>query len=273
MVRVIYLKYFFVIVLFAFFSLCLHGCNNARIRLDDQQTIVVAIASSLSDVMSEIRTEFIGSYPNVNVVFNAASSGILAQQIEQNAPIDIFASADLKIIQELINQQKINPQTNKIFAQNHLVLAAVKNSTLNVESLEELVSDEINKIALGNPKLVPAGNYAKNALRRSPSNQDLYRTLNLQQKLVFTENVRQVLTYVETQSVDAGFIYQTDLQHSQAVSQLLALDSEQTGEISYAIAPIQKTINKTGTQEFIDFVLSPQGQEIIAEYGFWMATD
>ncbi|OKH19565.1 molybdate ABC transporter substrate-binding protein [[Limnothrix rosea] IAM M-220] len=273
MVRFSSFKYFVLIILFLFFALCIYGCNFNRFRLHDQRVVVVAIASSLGDVMAEIKTEFLAKYPEVNLVFNVASSGVLAQQIRQNAPVDIFASADLSLIQRLIDEKKISSKDNKIFAHNRLVLAASTQSEIKLSSLDSLVKTDIQKIALGNPNSVPAGRYAKNALGRSPSMPNLYESLQKQQKLVFGENVRQVLAYLENQVADVGFIYQTDLRPTSKARSLLILDPKLTGEISYGIAPIQQGLKKVGTQNFIDFVLSPQGQQIIKEYGFLALRD
>ena len=234
---------------------------------------MVAIASSLSDVMSEVRTEFIAENPEIEIVFNTASSGILAQQIEQNAPIDIFASADLSLIEDLIDHQKITPKSSRIFAQNTLVLASSLNSELKLGSLDDLLDRQVSRIALGNPNLVPAGNYAKVALGRSPTEENLYRTLEQDRKLVFAENVRQVLAYLEAQAVDVGFIYKTDLRQTYDVQEVLSLSSEKTGEISYAIAPVSHNQTKNIAKQFIDFILSEKGQEIISDYGFLKAMD
>ena len=223
----------------------------------------MAIASSLSDVMADIREEFLKQYPYTQITFNTASSGVLAKQIQQNAPVDIFASADIELVKNLVPSQDI-----EIFAQNQLVLATSTASAITIQSLEELDNPEIQTIALGNPNSVPAGKYAQIALGRSPLNLDLYQRLQEQNKLVFGENVRQVLAYLESQVAEVGFIYQTDLQQSQKVKSLLTLDSALTGEINLAIAIVNPTAEKLATREFIDFTLSGEGQKVIEQHGF-----
>lgn len=249
---------------------------NACAPLPEDQIITVAIASSLSNVMTEIKTEFNEKYPGVNLQFTQAASGILAQQIRQGAPIDIFASADIDQVKILAEQGKIKSQNIDIFAKNQLILAQRKDSKIRVKSLNDLRDRAIQKVAIGNPKTVPAGKYARYALERSPNFEDdksLYQLLIDREKIVFAENVTQILGYLENRDVDVGFVYQTDVQQSPNLASVLPLDTAFTGEILYAIAPIVTSPSQAEAKSFINFILSDQGQTILQKYGFLTTRD
>ncbi len=250
----------------------MNACTQLPKDQPKNHVLTVAIASSLSDVMTEVKTKFNEQYPDIKIQFNQAASGVLAQQINQQAPIDVFASADVETIQKLVDQQKIQAEKVHIFAQNQLVLAQLKDSEIEIQSLEDLTHSAIRKVAMGNPKTVPAGKYAQNALQNI-NGKNLYQQLIDRQKIVFAENVRQILTYLENREVEAGFIYQTDLNQAPELKSIFVLDTKLTGEILYAIAPIMSSPNQGDAQSLIDFILSDQGETILQKYGFLTARD
>jgi len=235
-----------------------------------KQVCIVAIAASLSDVMGEIQTEFVATYPEIEIQTNIAASGTLQRQIEQQAPIDVFASAALEPVESLVKQNLIQASAVRIFATNQLVLIQANDSPEPLNSLQDLAQPSIKRIAMGNPKTVPAGKYAENALGRSP---DLYNALQQSNKLVFGENVRQVLTYVLNRDVDAGFVYRTDILSQSDLRIIEALDPSFTGEISYAIASLKNASNPKVAATFIEFVTGQKGQAILEKYGFFPPKD
>lgn len=259
------LRYFAVGIVFALL-LGLYSCFSAV----NKSTLVVAIASSLTDVMAEVRTEFQAQYPDISIQFNTAASGTLQRQIEQRAPIDIFASAALEPIQSLVQKDFISPESIRIFAQNQLVLIQTKDSKPRLKTLTDLGVNDVQKIAMGNPKTVPAGKYTANLLEKYPQ---LYQQLQKGQKIVFAENVRQVLTYVQNQAVVAGFVYRTDILQQSDLEIIESFPEALIAPIVYAIAPIKASPSPTQAQLFIDFVLGEQGQIILQRYGFLSPKD
>ncbi|ANV84139.1 molybdate ABC transporter substrate-binding protein [Picosynechococcus sp. PCC 7003] len=237
---------------------------------NSQPTLVVAIAASLTDVMAEIRAEFQAQHPDISIQFNTAASGTLQRQIEQQAPIDIFASAALEPVESLAQKGFVETEAIRIFAKNQLVLIQNQQSQPQLNHLEDLADEDVPKVALGNPKTVPAGKYAANLLEKYPQ---LYETLEQSQKLVFGENVRQVLTYVQNQSVTAGFVYQTDIFQQSNLRVIESFSPELTDSILYAIAPIKTSLHQSQGQLFIDFILGQQSQAILQKYGFLSPRD
>ena len=256
----------FVLGLITALLIGLYSCSLGN----SQPALVVAIAASLTDVMAELRTEFQIQHPDIAIQFNTAASGTLQRQIEQQAPIDIFASAALEPLESLAQKEFVAAEAIRIFAENQLVLIQNQQNQPQLNRLADLATEEVSKVALGNPKTVPAGRYAANLLEKYPQ---LYQTLEESQKLVFGENVRQVLTYVQNQSVTAGFVYQTDIFQQSNLRVIESFPAELTGSILYAIAPIKASLNQAQGQLFIDFILGQQGQAILQKYGFLSPRD
>lgn len=203
--------------------------------------------------MKDAGEQFQKNHPEVKINFNFAASGILETQIEQGASVDIFASASQKEIDLLEEKGLIVRSTRTNFTTNKLVIIAP--SRLTVEELKNL-----DKIAIGDPKTVPAGRYAQTFLE----NAGIYEMLKF--KLIFAENVRQVLYYVEREEVDAGFVYLSDtLKSNMTVS---PINESLYPQIVYPIAVINDSRQPEISRQFIDYLQSNEGQTILKKYGF-----
>jgi len=215
--------------------------------------IMFSAASSLQDAMKDIGGEFQKNHPEVKINFNFAASGVLEKQIEQGAPVDIFASASQKEINLLEEKGLIVRSTRTNFTRNKLVIIAPFR--LTIEELKNL-----DKIATGDPKTVPAGVYAQTFME----NAGIYEMLK--PKLIPAENVRQVLDYVERKEVDAGFVYFSDtLKSNMSVS---PINESLYPPIVYPIAVINDSQQPEISQQFIDYLQSTEGQTILQKYGF-----
>ena len=221
--------------------------------------LVVSAAASLTNAFEEIKALFEKANPGTTLVFNFAASGALLKQMEQGAPVDVFASAD----QETMDKAAalIDAPTRVDFAGNALVLVVPAEGGQAVSDPKELQGDGFKLIAIGNPESVPVGRYAKGALTAA----GLYDALT--PKFVLAENVRQALDYVARGEVQAGFVYATDAAvRTDKVK--VALEVAGHKPISYPIALLQASGSKDKGQAFIDFVKSAEGQAVLAKYGF-----
>lgn len=227
-----------------------------------KKDILVSAAASLKEAFTEMGHDFEGKN-NVKVSFNFAASGQLKAQIEGGAPVDVFASAALADMDALEKKGLIEPNSKENFAKNVIVLAQNVNSKIQIKKVEELAKPEtFGKIAMGNPDTVPAGRYAKESLT-------FYKVFDsIKDKLVFGENVRQVLDYISRNEVDAGFVFLTDALTDKNVRKVLELPENSHKPIIYPIAVIKASKNLKISKEFIKFSMSHEGKAILKKYGF-----
>jgi molybdate transport system substrate-binding protein len=234
--------------------------GSTHLVLADQE-LTVSAAASLTNAFPEIGKHFESANPGTKVHFNFAASGPLLQQIEQGAPVDVFASADQKTMDQAKEKNLILDGSRKDFVSNKLVLIAPTTSKLPITGLQDLSSKDVSKIALGNPETVPAGRYTREVL----TNEGLWESLSA--KFIPGDSVRQVLDYVSRGEVDAGFVFATDAAVAKDKVRIIAT-MEKHKPILYPIAVVVATSKKELSQRFIDMVLSREGQEILSKYGF-----
>lgn len=226
-------------------------------------TIMVSAASTLTEAFTDIAREFEAAHPGTKVELNLASSGTLREQIESGAPVDVFASASQDHMNILSKKRMIEEASRKNFATNTLVMVvSEKNGSKTPKTLEDLNVGSIEKIAMGIPESSPAGKYAKQALV------DAGLWEKVKDKIIFAETVKQVLSYVETGEVDAGFVFITDAESGQKDTYEIAFTVPVNESISYPIAVVNASENKEEAQEFVDFVTGTRGQETLKKYGF-----
>jgi molybdate transport system substrate-binding protein len=224
--------------------------------------ILVSAAISLKNAFEDIGSIY-EKRTGIKVRFNMGASGLLQKQIESGAPVDVFASAGEKQMDELQSRGLIMADTRRNFARNVLVLVVAPQSKLPIHSFADLGRSEVTRIAIGNPKTVPAGQYAQEAL----TNLKLWD--KLQARFVLAENARQVLDYVLRGETDAGLVYASDASavHGQApIAAYAPKDSH--SPILYPIAVVNDTKARNNAQRFIDLTLSAEGQAVLKKYGF-----
>ena len=249
----------FVIVLIFFVGLVF----IPEITAQSTYEITISAAISLKNAFEDIGRIFQEKNPGGRLLFNFGGSGDLARQIEAGAPVDVFASAAQKDMDDLDQKDMIVKGTRKDFARNSLVLITPAKSAMQLTSLNDLRRGEIQKIAIGNPKTVPAGRYAEEVLRHF----NLWDILR--DKLIFAENVRQVLDYVVRGEVDAGMVYSTDaLVRAKEVKIVSEAPIESHQPIIYPIAIVKGSKKEGLAKEFIDVVTSREGEKILERYGF-----
>src|SRR5262249_27011613 len=167
------------------------------------QEVTLSVAISLKEVTEDLGRSFMASHPGVTLRYNFGASGDLQKQIEAGAPVDVFLSAAQRQMDDLEKQNLIITSSRRAFARNVLVVVKPADSSLDLSKTSDLLNAKITRIAIGQPKTVPAGQYAEESLR------SLGVWDSVQPKLVFAENVRQVLEYVGRGEVEAGFVYTT----------------------------------------------------------------
>lgn len=224
------------------------------------QPVNLSVAASMTDAFKEIMTGFSAVHPGVRLRPNFASSGSLAKQIEQGAPADIYVSANPKWMNYLLEKKMIAPGTDRIFAYNKLVFVGEKKSA--GVSLAGLV--RLDRIALGSPRSVPAGQYARQAMDRA----GIYAVLEQAKKLVMAKDVRQALLYADRGEVDGAFVYRTDALLAVDAKVLFTVPDELYDRVSYPIAMTIPGAQKAMATAFYDYMGSPEAIAILGKYGF-----
>lgn len=225
------------------------------------QELVVSAAASLTNAFQAMGKAFELVTPGAKLTFNFAASGPLLAQIQQGAPVDVFASADEETMNRAATARLLTDGTRFDFAQNTLVLIVPASSTASSQTLKELVGPAFKRIAAGTPASVPAGRYTMDAVQQAGLGADL------QPKWIYGESVRQVLNYVVRGEVDAGFVYRTDAAIEKDKTRIL-FTVPTTTPVLYPIAQVATSKNAALGHDFIGFVRGTQGQSILAQYGF-----
>lgn len=225
------------------------------------ERLTVSAAASLTNAFSETGEAFGTAEPGATVDFNFGPSGSLLQQIDQGAPVDVFACADRETMDRAESLGLIDRPSRRYFAANRLVLAVSGQTPSPVRSLQDLGKPVVRRVALGNPEFVPAGRYARQVLEDS----GLWPALG--EKLVLGVTVRQVLDYLARGEVDAGFVFATDVAVSRG--KVLAVEEVRPRDaVRYPIAVVAGSPRRAAAQRFVDFVAGPEGRAILARHGF-----
>lgn len=224
--------------------------------------ITVSAAVSLKESFESIAKIYEEKNPDDKVDFNFGGSGALLQQIKNGAPADVFASADLKSMKDAEEANLVLDSKSTVFVKNELVAIVPIKSDKSIDNLDDLKKDDFKQIALGNPDTVPAGRYTNAAFEAAEISDDV------KDKLIYSQNVRQVLEYVASEHVDIGFVYGTDAQTQEGKRTKRIYEVELENPVLYPIAVLANADHKEEAQKFIDLVLSDEGQAVLQEAGF-----
>jgi molybdate transport system substrate-binding protein len=194
------------------------------------------------------------------ISFNFGASGILAGQVQQGAPVDLFISADRANVERLVAAKAA--ERVQVVAGNVLVLVESKNSLVGMKQISDVT--KARRLALGEPRVVPAGAYAREALEALK----LWDELEKAGKLVTCENVAQVLTLVNRGEVEAGFVYRTDVVPGSQVRIVAEVEASLHGKIEYVSAVVSASKNKTGAEKAQAALGREKVKALLKEQGF-----
>ena len=257
-----------ILVMFCLLTVVFAGCGNASQenssqKTEKQQEVYIIAAASMTDAIKEIGANYEKEHPNVKLTYNFGSSGALQTQIEQGAPADVFISAAQKQMNALDEKGLIDKFTRKDLLENKVVLIVPKDSELSLNNFADVATDKVNKIALGEPKAVPVGQYSEEIF----SNLKILDAMK--QKAVYASDVRQVLGWVETGEVDCGIVYATDAAISDKVKVLMEAPENTHKPVVYPIAMVNSSKNPDVAKDFIVYLSQDAQKNILAKYGFF----
>jgi len=250
-------------VAFAAFVLalaCVTACKDkSNTATTTNGELTVAAASDLTPAFEEIGREFEAAN-KTKVIFTFGSTGMLTRQIENGAPVDLFAAANVSYIDELDKKGLIIPDSRAIYARGRITLWTSETSNIRLQGIADLARPEVMRIAIANPDHAPYGLAAKQALESA----GIWE--RVKSKLVFGDNIRQTFQYAETGNVDVAIISLSLSIESRGRWTLIPEELHQP--IDQGLGILKTTKNEKAARAFAAFLVGPKGQAIMKKYGF-----
>jgi molybdate transport system substrate-binding protein len=239
----------------------LSGCRARTARNGEKPSpeIVVAAAANLTDAFQELSRRF-SDQTGIRVILSFGGTADLAKQIENGAPFDVFAAADSAHVEALEQKGLLTPGTRALYARGSLVLWVPAGSTINVERVEDLKRREVERIAIAKPNIAPYGQAAVETLRT------LKMWDQVEPKVVYGMNVSQVKQFVSSGNAEAGFLPRALVRPGEG--KYIEIGEELHRPIDQALGVIKASDKQDAARRFADFVLSPEGQLVLKEFGY-----
>jgi molybdate transport system substrate-binding protein len=220
--------------------------------------VKIFAAASLKEAITEICAAFKKTAPKTSFFNNFGSSGALSRQLENGAPADIFASANQGWSDYLTSKSLLDKKSANLLAYNELVFAGKHNP--KISSIQDL--PRLERVAIGSPRSVPAGEYAMEALNKAGLES------KMRGKLVMARDVRECLMYAERNEVEGAFIYKTDLRQARQASLLFVVPQELYPKVTYTVALTVSGAANAEAKAFHRFLQSPLAKSILKKHGF-----
>jgi len=258
-----------ILVLLIAFAFAFTGCGGQAEEAapvvegpsDEAVEVNISAAASLTDALTEIQTEY-AKESNAILQFNFAGSGALQKQIEEGAPCDLFISASKANMDALEEAGLIVADSRKNMLGNTLTLVAAAEKADLIKGYETLATADAASVSIGTPDSVPAGKYAQQAL------ENLGIWDQIQDKLVFAKDVRQVLEYVDTGNVDCGLVYKSDTLAMETGVVVMDMPEDSHDPIVYPAALIKDSAQSEAAAKFYEFLQTDLAKGIFEKYGF-----
>jgi molybdate transport system substrate-binding protein len=243
------------------FLTMISGCAREKATEDqqNQREITVAAAANLTDSFAEVAKAFTAD-TGIRVTFSFGGTADLAKQIENGAPFDIFASADVANVDRLDRQGLLTPGTRALYARGRLVLWIPPGSNVQISSLEDIVHADVDRIGIAKPDIAPYGRAAVESLN------SLGLWSQVQPKVVYGENVMQVKQYAATGNVEAAFIPLSLVKPNEG--RYIEVVDRLHPPIDQAIGVVKASSKQQAARQFVTFILSDKGQAILERYGY-----
>lgn len=238
---------------------CAIACKDRSVTNPASNELTVAAASDLTPAFEELGRAFESTY-KTKVVFVFGSTGLLTKQIENGAPMDLFAAASMSYIDELDQKGLIISDSKAIYARGRITLWTPADSNLRLEGIKDLARPEVMRIAIANPDHAPYGLAARQALE-SAGIWDAVKP-----KLVYGDNIRQTLQYAQTGNVDVAIVALS--LSTQSRGRWSLIPEELHKPLDQGLAIIKTTKKEKDARAFAAFLAGPQGQAIMKKYGF-----
>ena len=223
--------------------------------------ITVSAAVSLTDALTAVAEQY-GRTGGGTVRFNFGASNVLARQIVNGAPVDLFISADVAQMDVVAKAGLLKDQSRVNLLSNQLAVVVPNDRQRTFEGIKDLASQAYRRIAIGDPEAVPAGVYAKEYLEH----EGLWATIA--PRVVPSSSVRAALAAVESGAADAAIVYRTDARISTRASIAWVVPADRGPKVVYPAAIVGTSGQVADSQRFLDFLRSAAAREVFERFGF-----
>ena len=246
-------------------AMLLAGCGSETKNAADTGAAVeltILAAASLTDVCNEIKTEYEAAHPNVTLHFSYGASGALQTQIEEGAPADLFFSAATKQMTALNDEGLMDPDSIVKLLENKVVLIVPEGSDKDITSFEDVATDKVGMIGLGEPGSVPVGQYSE----------EIFTSLGIldtvKTKANYGSDVRTVLSWVETGAVDCGVVYATDAYVGENIQIVCEAPAGSCKQVIYPVGIVKASEHADAAAEFLAYLQTDHAMQKFEGYGF-----
>lgn len=219
----------------------------------------MAAAANLTDAFAEMAKEFTAQ-TGISVRLSFGATADLARQIENNAPFDVFASADVEHVDRLKGLGMLLPGTSNLFARGRLVLWIPEGSRFQLTRIEDITRPEVERISIAKPDLAPYGRATVEALRA------LNLWTEVERKVIYGQNVSQAKQFAATGNAEVAFIPLALVKAGEGHA--IEVEESLYQPLNHALAVVKDSPQPEAAQRFVNFVLSPAGQAILERYGY-----
>ena len=259
-------KRYMVFILVSILVVCLLsvGCSTMGDKREKAGSIELHISAALGlkEALLDIEKQYEKEHPEIKIVYNFAAAGVLASQIDNGAPCDIFLSAAIKQVNDLKNKNLLQENTIRDIVGNRLVLVVPVGNPLQIKDFKDLTKENVHYIGFGDVKTMPAGQYGQECL------ENLGIWQQVESKFVVGKTVREIVAYVESGNADAAIAFETVVINNTKV-EIAAFAPEGTHQtVIFPGAVLKNAKNPAVAQSFFDYLTSTAALNIFKNYGF-----
>ena len=225
----------------------------------DQSELIVAAAANLTDVFAQIGPRFTAR-SGVRVVFSFGATADLARQVENGAPFDVFAAADIAHVDQLERKGLITPGSRALYARGRLVMWLPPGSNLKAERVEDVTAKAFERIAIAKPDVAPYGQAAVESLNA------LGIWGQVEQRVVYGQSVSQAKQYAATGNAEVAFIPLALIKQGEGT--FIEVKEELHKPIDQALGIVKDSSKQAAARQFVEFLMGSEGQEILAKGGY-----
>lgn len=259
-------KRYMILMVVSILVICLlsAGCSTNEKKTEKEGSIEINVSAALGlkEALLDIQKKYEKEHPEIKIVYNFAAAGVLASQIENGAPCDVFLSAAIKQVNDLKAKDLLKDDTIKDIVGNRLVLVVPKGNPLQIKDLKDLTKESVHYIGFGDIKTMPAGQYGKECL------ENIGVWQQVESKFVIGKTVREIVAYVESGNADAAVAFETVVRNNPKV-EIAAFAPEGTHQtVLFPGAVLKSTKNEVAARSFFDYLTSTDALDIFQKYGF-----